>query len=355
MPDLDDRFRSLRRTRVPDLWPDITTRPPRHEPPFGPPAPLRRVAIALLALAVAAAGIGFGLRAFRRGAGLATTTPTEAPASPGRIVFVAYRHRARRIAVMDSDGSHVRFLTTGREDDVYIRRFGFSADDGPAWSPDGTMIAFVRTYGEGVDSLCEIGPNGTGFRVVIRNLRGAEIAWSPDGSTFAFYSEQDGAIHLIGADGTGERVLTHRAEGVNDDSPAWSPDGRWIAFSSRQIWEIHPDGTGLRKVTHTPGLKASPAWSPDGAKIYYTWFRDAGGRRHASVWEQALSGGTPRLVSPEDGRDWEDPAPTPDGDAILMVASDPRSGTVQLGPLEGPFRRVGDVVPLSTASWRPSG
>ena len=57
------------------------------------------------------------------------------------------------------------------------------------------------------------------------------------------------------------------------ETPVWSPDGRWIAFSGGtwsaccQIYVVHPDGSGLRQLTHDPQGVFEPAWMPDGKQL----------------------------------------------------------------------------------------
>ena len=63
---------------------------------------------------------------------------------------------------------------------------------------------------------------------------------------------------------TGSRSASRRATGALN--PSWSPDGGWIVFSLQrderaEIYLVHPDGTGLRRVTDAPGAQAQhPDW-----------------------------------------------------------------------------------------------
>lgn len=137
--------------------------------------------------------------------------------------------------VMGADGTDVRRLTQGR------------ADTDPDWAPDGHEIAFTR--GENLASATRASEDiyvldlRTGStRRLTQTIRFFETApaWSPDGSRIAFaqwtgLTEFDGkaTIHVMNRDGTGERlVLAHQHFANGQYSLAWSPDGRTIAFET---------------------------------------------------------------------------------------------------------------------------
>ena len=240
--------------------------------------------------------------------------------------------------------------------DPWIRRYGFAADDSPTWSPDGTTIAFRRSYAEGVDSLCTIATDGNRFRILVRNLQGAEIAWSPDGSKFAYYSERDGGVHVMNADGSDDHAVAP-VHAQNQGSPSWSPDGRWVYFAQGKIYAVHPDGTGLHEVIDTPWFISTAFVSPDGATVAF-----AGAivptRGGGEIWLADADGSNRRRLTSTDNwtlLGWaQDPARvmlarvTTDGVAGLWTMGTDGSGLTRVKLPEG----IGG--PLGTAtSWSP--
>ena len=100
-------------------------------------------------------------------------------------------------------------------------------------------------------------------------------AWSPDGTQIAFRSHRDGneEVYIMNADGSHQQNLSNAAPG-GDYSPAWSPNGQWIAFMSDRggnpnVWVMRPDGSDLRQVTDLPGISEYPTWSPDSRRIAF--------------------------------------------------------------------------------------
>lgn len=110
-----------------------------------------------------------------------------------------------------------------------------------------------------------------GFVVVDgrRYARGETPAWSPDGR-LAYV--RDGSVWV------GRRRITRRRFAWQSDAlPSWSPDGRWIAFAAlrssalhQELWRIHPDGSGLERLTVTTNDfdDGMPSWTPDGRIVF---------------------------------------------------------------------------------------
>jgi hypothetical protein len=180
------------------------------------------------------------------------------PGEAGRIAFA----RGLDIFVMDPDGGHVARLTGGP-----------AVDQQPVWSPTGGAIAFSRQAGTGHPHIYVMSPSGTEIRRLTEaGTDDVDPAWSPDGSRIAFVRGTGAArlrILVMRADGTGERRV------ASGHSPAWSPDGRWLAFNRivqgrGAIFLVHPDGTGLHRLTPSTVWADDPSWSPGGGSLAFT-------------------------------------------------------------------------------------
>lgn len=142
---------------------------------------------------------------------------------------------------------------------------------GPVVSPDGAAIAFTAL---GDIWLLQ---EGAVRRVTHDAAVDLDPAWSPDGTRLAFVSDRQGKADLWIHDittGTDTRI-TDSPEDVM--FPAWSPDGRQIAFllsDARNVWgtavlsTVSADKPGAVKRLHTPlSAPGKPTWSPDGLRI----------------------------------------------------------------------------------------
>ena len=170
------------------------------------------------------------------------------------------------IAVVNADGDGAEILTSDHE------TLGEGRAACPAWSPDGTRIAFAgRTGGDsGVLEIWVMDADGARITQLTDNLdsEGCPL-WSPDGTQllYTIYREVDERlwvqeIWVMRSDGSGQRMLAERGE-----SPAWSPDGTRIAYVSdqdgdREIFVMQADGTDQTQLTFNNDEDLAPVWSP---------------------------------------------------------------------------------------------
>jgi Tol biopolymer transport system component len=206
-----------------------------------------------------------------------------------------------RVQVIDADGSRLRTLC------------GMSCGQGlaePAWSPDGTMIAFSqRGLLLGIGPCCDpsaiwvVNADGTGaHKLTNANCTASTLqdcsvdtgpAWSPDGSEIAFgrfsigrdvpgqprVESEPGSVYVMRTDGSKPRRLWRCPNPYCQAiSPSWSPAGSSIAFSGDPIHPVVDVVTSRGQLTGEislcPGEECAfvgaPIWSPDGLEIAFT-------------------------------------------------------------------------------------
>ena len=99
-----------------------------------------------------------------------------------------------------------------------------TADEHPAWSPDGRWIAFDSSRSGG--GIYVVHPDGRGLRRVVASRSGEYPAWSSNSRWLAF-STREGIV-VVRLDRSGRRLLVRRRD---TEEPKWSADGRAIAFA----------------------------------------------------------------------------------------------------------------------------
>jgi len=207
-----------------------------------------------------------------------------------KIAFTSSRSGNSDIWIMNGDGSNPTQLTTDT-----------GSDFGAAWSPDGTKIAFTSTRNGGRYDIFVMNADGTGQTNLTNDSSTNELqpAWSPDGAKIAYTSDKDGGdfdVWVMNADGTGQTDLTQTGVGVHEQNPNWSPDGSQITFESNAdgysgVFVMNADGSGSTDVSGPVGA-GDPAWSPDGNQItfiedYDVWVMNADGTGQVNVTNNA--------------------------------------------------------------------
>ena len=120
----------------------------------------------------------------------------------------------------------------------------------PAWSPDGTKIAFSRFTGRRYQIFVMNADGTNAVQLTNGDSAASDAVWSPDGSRIAYtLCRASCDIYVMNADGGRARRLTY-GERPGDESPTWSPDGRRIAFADLMgLFVMSADGGDWQRVT----------------------------------------------------------------------------------------------------------
>ena len=210
----------------------------------------------------------------------------------------------RQLILLDRQGNA---LGAVGEPDYYIN---------PVLSPDGTKLAVVRTTGLQVNEN-EIASDvwvfdistGARTRITWDPENGEKApAWSPDGSQIAYFSFRGefGGLYRKASNGTGSEEALFTERGVDMPLTDWSPDGRFLSFEAGSaLWAVPVNGERksielLREEFDHDGAR----FSPDGHFLAY--LSDESGR--AEVYVRALDPSTglpPETGWPPTGGKWQ--------------------------------------------------
>jgi len=254
-----------------------------------------------------------------------------------------------------------------------------SVDDNATFSPDGTLVAFRRSFGSSLDDVFVIAVNGGDARRLAfeKHCIIDGLAWNPDGQSVIVSSglaTSVGSLWRLPIDGSGPVPITaplihtsspavsaqarrlayvDRLQNVStwkmstdgrskaaqfiassflDSAADYSPDGNYIAFRSdrsgaNEVWICRSDGTGLKKVTSFNGpMTGSPRWSPDGQWLAF----DSRAAERADIYLLKISGGPPVRFTTGGASDSDNVVPNWSADGRSIYFSSNRTGTWQI-------------------------
>jgi Tol biopolymer transport system component len=234
------------------------------------------------------------------------------------------------IWLIDPDGSNRRFLV------------GWS--DHPEWSPDGNWIA-MNSIGSGILYKVEVA-TGSVVRLTSDDQKRWYPSWSPDGEKIAYSTHvgEPRGVWIMDCDGRNHKFLV--TDALNPD---WSPDGRIVfeGFNEQQtpvIMVIDTSGSNMRVLfdprRHGLDQAASPSLSSDGSKVLFDAWREG---IEPQVWVINVDGTNSKRIANQaqypdwspDGREivyekytWK--RPTPPGNGYLWIMDDDGSNQRQL-------------------------
>ena len=284
-------------------------------------------------------------------------TPADAPSSSSlfydsdyapdvmgdKVVFTTLRHacdgsKGYEIATANLDGSGYRRLTDADGSDLL-----------PAWSPDGSKIAFVSN---------RIVYDGSSVTSQKKRRTSTSMSWTQTALTCGAWPRTSSLGLIV--------IFTGNPYTVTPpESLVWSPNG-WLAFrdwSSRSLYTVHPEKPGAMSLGKTT---ADPAWSPDGEWI--AWAHSEPGSSHddiyfgATIYVARIDGSEARPVFQMGSTAVHNPDAlslswTPDGQSLRFVfaPSEFRYGLYQLSLGASNPQLIAEVPRWARIVWSPDG
>ncbi|HEY1774432.1 MAG TPA: Tol-Pal system beta propeller repeat protein TolB [Gammaproteobacteria bacterium] len=230
-------------------------------------------------------------------------------------VFNVYTHQQIMGFSVATTAARLRFTAHFISDSIYLKLTGQRG----AFT---THIAYVEVGAGERYSLIVADADGFGAQAIVPNAAQPLMspAWSPDGSQLAYVSFEgiQPAIFMQTL-ATGQRTLLSKQTGVNG-APSFSPDGKSLALTlstrpgNQNIYVMDLATKKLRRVTTSDATDTEASWSPDGQSLYFT--SDRGGS--PQIYKISVQGGEPQRIT-FDGNYNADAHVSPDGKSLVMV------------------------------------
>jgi len=222
-----------------------------------------------------------------------------------RIAYVLQNNQGFELQIADADGQNPQIMLRSKSPII-----------SPAWSPDGSQLAYVSF--ESGKPVIYVQTLASAQRQPIANFRGnnSAPAWSPDGKQLAVALSRDGIsqLYTLNADGSNLRRLMRSP--LIDTEPQFAPDGQSIIFTSDRsgaphIYRLNLANNQVSRLTFMGDYNISPALSPNGIDLSYITRRDNAYR----VALQNLRTADEQLLT--NGPDDQSPSFAPNGMQIL--------------------------------------
>ncbi|QOD37931.1 Tol-Pal system protein TolB [Candidatus Wolbachia massiliensis] len=223
----------------------------------------------------------------------------------------------RKIAVMNQDGSNVKYLTDG---DKLVST--------PRFSPNGKSIVYISYLdGRSYIILKNLKDNTESIVSAFEGVISAP-RFSPDGQSLLISHSSDGATNILSLDLNSKRTKKITKNSAISTSPSFSPDQKYIVFSSdisgsQQLYiiDLTKKSKKPKRISFGNGKYATPVWSPKGDLIAFTKIQS--GKFYIGVMKP--DGKEERLLS--EGHKIESPAWLPNGRGIIFTKTESLSNS----------------------------
>ncbi len=251
---------------------------------------------------------------------------------------------------MNPDGTNLTNLTADTSTSV--------SEGGPAWSPDGTKIAFASNLNNKsagyLNDIYVMDADGSNPKRLTNNDYREQFvgSWSPDGAKMVLSCLPPASYDVCTMDAEGSN-LTQLTTKSGYEEPNWSPDGTKIAFTgSGGIHTMNPDGSNQTRVT-AGGDQGD--WSPDGTKIAYT--RYPSGQSHSDIYIANADGSNPVNLTARISNTSNEavPAWSPDGTQIAFASNlhEYDETTYEIFVIDADGRNLKQLTHGTGSNWDP--
>ncbi|HVE71875.1 MAG TPA: protein kinase [Thermoanaerobaculia bacterium] len=287
-----------------------------------------------------------------------------------QLVFTREIGRVRKLILTEPAEASERQLTRGDFDDIQ-----------PYWSPDGRSLLFVRASEAAAhfDKADVFGRyvGGNVWQLDLESGRetrlsdeGFNPAWSPDGTRIAFDASFSGPRRIWVADARGrnaQQLTTDDSEATSHVRPRWSPDGSKIVFQNIEgtksdVRVVDVNTRAAKWITDDFVMDLHPVWSHDGGSIFFSSYRTGG----INVWSVPVdldgsAAGPMQQITAGAGHDVDLDVPRSDDRLVFAILKqnaelwrlpiDPERG-VATG---APEQVVAGARESSRGAWAPDG
>jgi len=251
---------------------------------------------------------------------------------------IAFTRNGKSIWIADADGNNGHQLVSD-QDNLLLE---------PAWSHDGTRIAYAYTSTNGSTGAIYTVPVGgsAGANHTSGIVADPPIAWSPDDHSLLFVGVVGTDTDVYAADlmGGGYRNLSNRSGRDGRTSVSWM-DQNSIVFDASHIWTMAADGSNQQNLTGTTHTESQASWSAATSKIYYVVDDN-------DIYVMNRNGTGQHQVS--DGTGNSEPQASPDGTQLAFTSRRDGSDNVYVSGANGetPTRATNTGTDFRPR-WRP--